>query len=151
MKHYTAGKSRSQGRQCYTIILRHPVKKDSTGKSGLRIRRGLGTSDPEVADRLVGQMNELLRYSSFWNLEAKHIAEKLYDPIIVSAFYDPLEIPDILSFVIFYESGLGKGWDIINGTDTKDAMKKFEEKEPDIYKLCQYPHGKISIGRIENI
>lgn len=69
MIYYKASKSRSQGREFYSIIFRHPVKKDSTGKSGLRVRRGLGTSDPKEADKLVNQMNELLRENLLWNIE----------------------------------------------------------------------------------
>lgn len=151
MIYYRANKSRSQGREFYSIIFRHPVKKDSTGKSGLRVRRGLGTSDPKEADKLVGQMNELLRENLFWNIDTKHIAEKLYDPIVISAFYDVLEKHTAVPFIIVYESGLGKGWDIIGAIDAKDALEKFKEKEPDIYKLCQYPYGVIHIAKKESI
>ena len=151
MRYYKASKSRSQGREFFSIIFRHPVKKDSTGKSGLRIRRGLGTSDPKEADKLVGQMNELLRENLLWNIDARHIAEKLYDPMIISAFYDVLEKPAVVPFIIAYGSGLGKGWDIIGAVDAKDALKKFKEKEPDIYKLCQSPYGTIHIAKEESI
>lgn len=147
MRYYRANKSRSQGRDFYSIIFRHPVKKDSTGKSGLRVRRGLGTSDPKEADRLVDQMNELLRENLLWNIDVKHIAERLYDHIVISAFYDVLEKKETVSFIIAYESGLGKGWDAIDAIDEKDALEKFKEKEPDIYKLCQYPYGTIHIAK----
>lgn len=148
MKFYSANKSRSQGRKFYTIIFRHPVKKDSTGRSGLRIRRGLGTSDAKKADELVNQMNELLKDRSLWSISARPIAEKLYDPIIISSFYDVLE-KRFEAFIIAYESGLGKGWEIIDAVDTEDALEKFKEKEPDIFKLCQYPGGKIHVARKE--
>lgn len=148
MKCYTANKSRSQGRSFYSIIFRHPVRKDSSKKSGLRIRRGLGTDDPKKADRLIGQMNEILSNDIFWNIDARHVAEKLYDSIIVSAFYDVLD-ETTEKFIIVYESGLGKGWDIIDAIDAKNALKKFEEMEPDIYKLCRHPYGKIHVAREE--
>lgn len=90
MNFYTASKSRSQGREYYSIMFRHPVRKDSTGRSGLRIRRGLNTNNSDEADILISQMNKLLSSPNLWNLNSKHIAEKLYDPIIISAFYDPL-------------------------------------------------------------
>lgn len=151
MGYYVASKSRSQGREFYSIIFRHPVKKDSKGKSGLRIRRGLGTSDPKEADELISQMNELLKENLLWKIDAKHVAEKLYDPIVVSAFYSVLEKPIVMKFIIAYESGLGKGWDVINAVDTKDALKKFKEKEPLIFKLCQAPYGSIHIAKEENI
>jgi signal recognition particle receptor subunit beta len=91
MKSYTANKSRTQGRESYSIIFRHPVRKDSKGKTGLRIRRGLGTSDSDEAEKLVDQMNELLNNESLWNLNAKPLAKRLYDPLIITAFYDSLE------------------------------------------------------------
>ena len=91
MKSYTANKSRTQGRESYSIIFRHPVRKDSKGKTGLRIRRGLGTSDSDEAEKLVDQMNKLLNNESLWNLNAKPLAERLYNPIIITAFYDSLE------------------------------------------------------------
>lgn len=147
MKYYTANKSRSQGRSFYSIIFRHPMKKDSSRKSGLRIRRGLGTSNSKKADELVDQMNEILGDCNFWNIDARQIAEKLYDSIIVSAFYDVLE-EKAEKFIVAYESGLGKGWDIIDAIDAKNALKKFEKIEPDIYKLCQYPHGKIHVAYV---
>jgi hypothetical protein len=147
MRYYTASKSRSQGRESYSIIFRHPVIRDSTGKSGLRIRRGLGTSDPKEANRLVNQMNDLLKENLFWNIDLKYIAVRLYDPIIVSAFYDVLEKPVMTPFIIAYESRLGKGWDIIEAAGTKDALNKFKEKKPVIYEMCQ-SYGKIHIGSI---
>ncbi len=150
MKTYTANKCRSKGRKFYTIIFRHPVRKDSGGRSGLRIRRGLGTPNPKVADMLVNQMNELLSNSTLWNLESKPIAEKLYDQVIISAFYEPLETISE-SYIIVYESGLGKGWNVIEAIDAKDALKKFEGIEPDIYKLCQYPYGKIRVAKEEKV
>ena len=40
---YTASLSQSQGRTGYSVIFRHPVRQDeSTGKPGIRIRRGPG-------------------------------------------------------------------------------------------------------------
>lgn len=91
MKKYIANKSQTQGRKSWSIIFRHPLRKDSKGKTGLRIRRGLNTSDPDEADKLVDQMNDLLENDSLWNLSAKPLAERQYDPIIVSAFYDSIE------------------------------------------------------------
>ena len=73
------------------VIFRHPVRKDKKGKSGLRIRRGLGTPDQAEAEQLVGQMNEILADESFWKPTARSNAEKRFDPRIVAAFYDNLE------------------------------------------------------------
>lgn len=91
MVKYKASPSRSQGRESWSIIFRHPLRKDAKGKEGLRIRRGLGTADENKAKELVRQMNELLDNVSFWNINAKPLAEKQYDERIVSAFYDSLE------------------------------------------------------------
>lgn len=91
MKEYKATISPNQNRKSLSMIFRHPLRKDSKGKAGLRIRRGLNTSDPDEADELVAQMNGLLENDSLWNLSAKSLAEKRYDPIIISAFYDSLE------------------------------------------------------------
>ena len=149
MKYYTANKSRSQGRESYSIIFRHPVKKDSTGKSGLRIRRGLNTSDPKEADKLVNQMNDLLRDKILWNIDARPTAAKLYDSLIISAFYDILERQNE-PFIIVYESELGKGWKLIDAISAKDALEKFKEIEPDIYKLCQ-SYGIVHIAKVEKL
>jgi hypothetical protein len=149
MKYYSAGISRSQGRTFYAIIFRHPVIKDAKGKYGLRIRRGLNTPDPDVAEKLVAQMNDLLKNKIFWNLDARHIAEKLYDPVIISAFYGPLEVSREVPFIVAYETELVKGWNIINAISSKSAMKKFKGMNPDLFTLCQYPHSKLHIARIE--
>jgi hypothetical protein len=79
------------GRHSWSIVFRHPVRKDPTGKVGLRIRRGLGTTDENEAQRLVDQMNEILSDSSLWDLSAKPLALLRYDEKIVAAFYDYLE------------------------------------------------------------
>ncbi|CAM5674314.1 hypothetical protein STENM327S_07619 [Streptomyces tendae] len=66
-KHYTASKNRTQGRDGWSIIFRHPARLDpSTGRPGRRVRRGLGTSDDTEADALVEQLNEILRTPSLW-------------------------------------------------------------------------------------
>ena len=50
MKFYTASKSRNQGREAWSVIFRHPARLDlATGKTGRRVRRGLGTSDETEA------------------------------------------------------------------------------------------------------
>lgn len=91
---YTASKSRSQGRSAWSIIFRHPLRKTPSGKEGLRIRRGLGTSDEAQADALVHQMNALLQAERFWSLPMRGEAEKHFDSVIVSAFYDALQVAD---------------------------------------------------------
>ena len=72
------------------MIFRHPVRVAKDGKSGLRIRRGLGTTDESVARELVGQMNELLVDPSMWSIAMKDVAATLYDQRVIDAFYDNL-------------------------------------------------------------
>lgn len=91
MGKYTASKARGKGRESWSIVFRHPVKKDQYGKVGLRVRRGLGTTDEGRADLLVAQMNEILSDESMWNVSSKQKASLRYDEKIVAAFYDALE------------------------------------------------------------
>jgi len=56
---YTATKTRS-GRPGWSVIFRHPLRRDTRGKAGLKVRRGLDTTDDARADELVGQLNALL-------------------------------------------------------------------------------------------
>ncbi|MEQ1617704.1 MAG: hypothetical protein ABL883_05095, partial [Terricaulis sp.] len=57
---YTASKTRTQGRPGWTILFRHPLRNDTKGRPGLKMRRGLGTQSETEADTLVEQMNALL-------------------------------------------------------------------------------------------
>lgn len=87
---FTASLSRSQGRSAWCLIFRHPLRKDTQGRMGLRVRRGLGTSDLSEAERLKDQMNELLANQEWWTPVAREGAEHIFDHRIVSAFYDHL-------------------------------------------------------------
>jgi hypothetical protein len=88
---FTASLSRSQGRSSYCIIFKHPVRTGNDGKPGLRVRRGLGTSNEDEARHLVEQMNLILSDSSYWSLAQQKNAEQKFDPRITSAFYDNLK------------------------------------------------------------
>ncbi|MFD5258715.1 hypothetical protein ACFWM5_38625 [Streptomyces bobili] len=91
-KHYTASKNRTQGRDGWSVIFRHPARLDpSTGRPGRRVRRGLGTSDDAEADALVEQLNEILRTPSLWEPLARHKAIGLFDSRVVDVFYEGLE------------------------------------------------------------
>jgi energy-coupling factor transporter ATP-binding protein EcfA2 len=96
MQKYKASLSRSNGREFWSIIFRHPVRLDGKGKYGLRIRRGLGTSDKEQAEILVEQMNEILADETLWIPAARSQAiARNYNEIIIRAFYDDLEETEI--------------------------------------------------------
>lgn len=88
---YTASKSRSQNRPGYSISFRHPLRSDAKNRAGLKVRRGLNTSDPAQADALVAEMNELLSDPSWWNAARRGDAESRFDSIIVEAFYGDIQ------------------------------------------------------------
>jgi hypothetical protein len=55
------------------------------------VRRGLNTTDPQEADKLVGQLNELLSDQTWWSLDRRTEAEQKFENIVVSAFFDGME------------------------------------------------------------
>ena len=69
----------------------HPRRNDARGKSGLKVRRGLGTTAAAEADRLVEQINVLLADESWWSIDRRTDAAMQFDPIAVSAFFDGIE------------------------------------------------------------
>ena len=96
MKFYTASKSRNQGREAWSVIFRHPARLDvATGKTGRRVRRGLGTSDETEASMLVDQLNELLSSPELWEATARPAAVGRFDARIVDIFYEGLEAVEV--------------------------------------------------------
>ncbi len=87
---YSATKTRSS-RPGWSVIFPHPVRSDARGKSGLKVRRGLGTRDDAEADRLVEQLNMLLADQAWWSLDRRADASRQFDSIVVAAFYDGME------------------------------------------------------------
>ncbi|MGF6790664.1 hypothetical protein [Paraburkholderia sp. 35.1] len=103
-KRFVATLSRSQGRNAWAVIFRHPIRIDpNTGKAGLRVRQGLGTSDEAEANDLKNHLNELLSDESFWSLPARAVAEKRLPPRVVEIFYHGME-PDHNDFGAIRES-----------------------------------------------
>ncbi|HEY4759390.1 MAG TPA: type IV secretion system DNA-binding domain-containing protein, partial [Thermoguttaceae bacterium] len=91
-KRFDAALSRSQGRNSWSVIFRHPVRIDpNTGKVGVRVRQGLGTADEREADQLKDQLNQLLAEESYWNLSAKSDAEKRFHRRVVEIFFYGME------------------------------------------------------------
>ena len=88
---YLASKSPTKDRPGFSISFRHPCRLDSKGKPGLKVRRGLGTTDPAEADLLVSQMNELLADESWWNVSKYNEALQSFNLVVVDAFYDGLQ------------------------------------------------------------
>ena len=89
--HYTASKRRDPGREKYSVIFRHPVRLDNGGRPGRRVRRGLGTSDGAEADRLVAELDDLLRSEEYWSYAARGTAAGRFDPRVVSIFFEGLD------------------------------------------------------------
>lgn len=87
---YKAAKNRSQGREGWCALFRHPLRSDKQGKP-LRIRKGLGTKDTAEADNLIEQLNALLQDESYWALSEKGRASRNFDSRIVSMFYEDIE------------------------------------------------------------
>ena len=87
---FTASKSRSN-RPGWSVTFRHPVRRDSRNEWGLKVRKGLGTSDDAEADRLVGQLNQLLQNESWWSGDRRKDAALEFDDVVVSAFFDGIK------------------------------------------------------------
>lgn len=83
--------SLSKGRESWCLIFRHPARLTADGKPGLRVRRGLGTSDPIEAQRLVDQMNDILARRELWTPAAREATARSFDPRVVAAFYHNLD------------------------------------------------------------
>ncbi len=90
-KVYTATKTRS-GRPGWSVVFSHPRRSDARGRLGLKVRRGLGTTDDTQADQRVSQLNELLADQSWWSLDRRNDAERQFDEIVVKAFFDGMEV-----------------------------------------------------------
>lgn len=103
-RRFVASLSRSQGRSAWSVIFRHPVRVDpNTGKAGLRVRQGLGTSDDSEASTLKEQLNQLLGDESFWSLPSRAEAEKRFHRRAVEIFYHGME-PEQSNFSAIRES-----------------------------------------------
>ena len=92
VKHsYSASLSRSQGRLGYSIIFRHPVRRDATtGRPGIRVRRGLGTRDKAEAEQLRDELNQLLSDPKYRTPEARAEAKRRFDPRVVEIYFDKM-------------------------------------------------------------
>jgi len=88
---YTASLSMTPGRPGFSISFRHPLKLDSKGKPGLKMRRGLGTDEKVKAEALVVQMNKLLEDEVWWTAAKYQDALQAFDKRIVDAFYDGIQ------------------------------------------------------------
>ena len=97
---YTASLSTTPDRPGFSISFRHPRRLDSKGKPGLKVRRGLGTSDKAAAEKLVAEMNQLLQDEVWWTAAKYPEALQAFDQRIVDAFYDCIQAGVVDSFEI---------------------------------------------------
>ena len=95
---YSASLSQTQGRAGFSIIFRHPIRRDdATGKLGVRVRRGLGTRDEAEAEQLRDELNILLGDPKYYNPAARADAERRFDPRVVDIFFDKV-VPEEIDF-----------------------------------------------------
>ncbi|MCX7069379.1 MAG: hypothetical protein NTW01_00060 [Gammaproteobacteria bacterium] len=91
-RRFQATLNRSQGRSAWTVIFRHPVRVDpNTGKPGLRVRQGLGTSVESEATELKNQLNELLADEAYWSVSSRPEADNRFPRRVVEIFYHGME------------------------------------------------------------
>lgn len=88
---YTASKVRS-GRPGWTASFRHPLRRDNRGRLGLKVRRGLGTTNEAEADALVAQLQNLIDDKAWHHAERRKEAEKIFAPVVVSAFFHGVDV-----------------------------------------------------------
>lgn len=87
---FTASVRQSPGRRFLNVEFRHPLRPDPTsqGKPGRKVRKGLGTDDPAIAEKLVGQLNQVLADSTLHSPTARGKAQARFDERVVAIFYD---------------------------------------------------------------
>lgn len=101
---YSASLSQTQGRSGYSIIFRHPIRRDAvTGKRGVRVRRGLGTRDETEAERLRDELNALLGDQTYHDPAARAEAERRFDSRVVDIFFDKM-VPEDTDFAALREA-----------------------------------------------
>ena len=80
-----------KGKKGYTVNFRHSVVKDKEGRYGLKVHRGLGTTDATEAQRLAEELERILS-DSYWADSSKRTeAYGHFSEVVVDAYYDPLE------------------------------------------------------------
>ena len=95
---YSASLSQSQGRTGFSIIFRHPARRDeATGKLGVRVRRGLGTRDKAEAEQLRIELNHLLADPRYRDPAARAEAEQRFEPRVVDIYFHKM-VPEEFDF-----------------------------------------------------
>ncbi len=156
-KTLTASKTRSN-RPGWSLTFRHPLRLDTQNRPGRKMRRGLGTDDAEEADRLVDQMNELLRDPSWWNASRRKEAETRFAAPVVAAFFDDLqagtEDPELLrdAFIRLPDSSEGFSRVLFVGTTgagKTTLLRQLIGSDPETDRFPSTAPAKTTIADIE--
>ncbi|MCY4238621.1 MAG: hypothetical protein OXC93_09750, partial [Rhodospirillaceae bacterium] len=154
---YSASKSRSN-RPGWSISFRHPLRKDTRGKPGLRVRRGLGTTDDAEADKLVEEMNVLLTDNTWWNANKRSAAERAFSKAIVDAFYDELQAgrqdPEGLREELIALPNADDGYSRVlfvgtTGAGKTSLLRQLIDSDPDEDRFPSTAPAKTTIADIE--
>ena len=154
---YSASKSRSN-RPGWSVSFRHPLRHDARGKSGLRIRRGLGTTSDTEADKLVAEMNILLRDRTWWNANKRADAERTFSKAIVDAFYDEIQAgrqdPEGLREELITLPNADDGYSRVlfvgtTGAGKTSLLRQLIDSDPDVDRFPSTAPAKTTIADIE--
>lgn len=154
---YMASKSRSN-RPGWSVTFRHPLRNDTRGKPGLKMRRGLGTTDEAEADRLVAEMNALLSDPSWWNAVKRAEAERRFSSTVVSAFYDEIQAgrddPDALRDTHIPLPGMQDGYSRVlfvgtTGAGKTSLLRHLIGSDPDTDRFPSTAPAKTTVADIE--
>ena len=158
---YTASKSRSQGRSAWSLTFRHPVRRDDEGQPGMKVRRGLGTSDESEADALVEEMNTLLGNEVYWNITERARAEQRFNSAVVRAFYEPMQSATAADPAAVREAemplpGKDNGYSRVlfmgtTGTGKTSLLRQLIGSHPERDRFPSTSTGKTTIADIEVI
>ncbi len=154
---YSASMSRSN-RPGWSVSFRHPLRNDAQGKPGLRMRRGLGTTDESEAEQLVTEMNTLLTDRTWWNATKRAEAERKFSKAIVDAFYDEIqagrEDPETLREELIPLPNSDDGYSRVlfvgtTGAGKTSLLRQLIDSDPDKDRFPSTAPGKTTIADIE--
>ena len=156
---YSAAMSRSN-RPGWSVSFRHPLRNDAQGKPGLRMRRGLGTTDDAEAEQLVAEMNTLLKDHTWWNAHKRAEAERKFSKAIVDAFYGEIqagrEDPEALREELIPLPTSDDGYSRVlfvgtTGAGKTSLLRQLIDSDPDEDRFPSTAPAKTTIADIEVI
>ncbi len=73
----------------WSVVFNHPLRLNPNGEKGRLTRRSLRTVNSKTADGFVNEMKDFLSQKDLWEgKDGKLRAEKKYNAVVTSAFYD---------------------------------------------------------------